>query len=194
MLSERLRTWTQGIRAPIARILIRLGFSPNLLTVLGFLLNLLVMYVMAAGRLQLGGILVVLAGLFDALDGSVARESGQTTAFGAFFDSVVDRFSEGVVFFGLFLWFLRSGADQELALIYVTLLGSLMVSYTRARAEGLGIECKVGLLTRFERLALLAISLLLLQVRPVLWVLALLTNITALQRLLHVWQVTRSEG
>jgi CDP-diacylglycerol--glycerol-3-phosphate 3-phosphatidyltransferase len=190
MLSERLRNWAEGIRAPIGRTLGRLGASPNALTVLGYLLNVLVMYVLSTGRLQFGGILVALAGLFDALDGAVARATGQTSIFGAFLDSVTDRFSEGTVFLGLFLWYLRNGAGQELALIYIAVFGSVMVSYTRARAEGLGVECKTGLLTRFERVAVLAIGLLIQQVRLALWVIAILANVTALQRVYHVWRVT----
>jgi CDP-diacylglycerol--glycerol-3-phosphate 3-phosphatidyltransferase len=190
MLSERLRNWAEGIRAPIGRALGRLGATPNGLTVLGYLLNVLVMYVLSTGRLQAGGILVALAGLFDALDGAVARATGQTSIFGAFFDSVVDRFSEGTVFLGLFLWYLRNGAGPELPLIYVAVFGSVMVSYTRARAEGLGVECKTGLLTRFERVAVLAIGLLIQQVRLALWLIAILANVTALQRVYHVWRVT----
>ena len=194
MLSERLRNWAEGIRAPIGRLLGRLGVSPNALTVSGYLLNLVVMYVLATGRLQLGGVLVALAGLFDGLDGAVARATGRASAFGAFFDSVTDRFSEGTVFFGLFLWYLHTGAQLELALIYVALLGSIMVSYTRARAEGLGIECKIGLLTRFERVALLAIGLIAQQVRLVLWAIAILANLTAVQRMYHVWRATSAQA
>jgi len=192
MLSEPLRKWTQGIRAPIARVLGRMGISPNSLTVLGYLLNLPVMYVLATGRLQVGGILVVAASLFDALDGAVAREMGQTSTFGAFFDSVLDRFSEATVLLGLFLWYLQQhGARTELVLIYATIVGSLMVSYTRARAEGLGLECKTGLMTRFERVALLSIALIIRQVPLALWVMAVLTNVTALQRVYHVWRLTQ---
>ncbi len=190
MLSERLREWTQGIRAPVGRLLGSLGISPNGLTVLGYLLSLLVAYVLSTGRLQAGGVLVAVAALFDALDGAVAREMGQTSTFGAFFDSVMDRFSEATVLFGLFLWYSRIGARTELALIYVTIVGSLMVSYARARAEGLGVQCKVGLLTRFERVALLVIGLIIQQVPLVLWVMAVLTNFTALQRAYHVWRHT----
>jgi CDP-diacylglycerol--glycerol-3-phosphate 3-phosphatidyltransferase len=190
MLSERLREWTQGIRAPIGRVLGSLGIAPNALTVTGYLLSLLVAYVLATGRLQVGGILVAVAALFDALDGTVARAMGQTSTFGAFFDSVVDRFSEATVLFGLFLWYSQIGAKTELALIYVTIVGSLMVSYTRARAEGLGVQCKVGLLTRFERVVLLVIGLIIQQVSLVLWVMAVLTNFTALQRTYHVWRHT----
>jgi CDP-diacylglycerol--glycerol-3-phosphate 3-phosphatidyltransferase len=191
MLSERLREWTQGLRAPIARVLGRWGVTPNALTVCGYLLNLPVMLALAAGRLQLGGLLVVVAALFDALDGAVARETGQASTFGALFDSVMDRYSEATVLLGLLLWYQQTGARLELVLLYVTLVGSLMVSYTRARAEGLGLSCKVGLLTRFERVVLLAVGLLLRQVPIVLGIMAVLTNLTAAQRVHHVWQQTK---
>jgi CDP-diacylglycerol--glycerol-3-phosphate 3-phosphatidyltransferase len=192
MLSERLRSWGERIRAPLGRALGRLGISPNSLTVVGYVLSLSAMYVLATGQLRLGGVLVAVAAMFDALDGAVARATGTTSTFGAFFDSVIDRYSEATVLFGLLLWYLGSAAQQEVALIYVTLLGSLMVSYARARAEGLGIECKVGWLTRFERVALLSIGLVTQHVRLVLWVMAVLTNITALQRVYHVWRATRA--
>jgi CDP-diacylglycerol--glycerol-3-phosphate 3-phosphatidyltransferase len=190
MLSEPLREWAQGIRAPLGRALGRLGITPNTLTAIGFLLSLLVMCVLSTGRLRAGGILVAIAALFDALDGAVARETGQASRFGAFFDSVMDRFSEATVLFGLFLWYLRNGAGVELALIYVTIVGSLMVSYTRARAEGLGLQCKTGILTRFERVVVLVIALIISQVTPALWLMAVLTVFTALQRVYNVWRAT----
>lgn len=190
MLGEKVRAWTHGIRAFIARLLGRLGVSPNALTVFGYLLHLPVMYTLATGHMSLGGILLAIASLFDSLDGSVAREMGQVTTFGAFLDSVADRFSEGTVLLGLLLWHLQSGSKIEVVLIYAAVFGSLMVSYTRARAEGVGIECKEGLLTRFERVILLVAGLILQQVRIALWVLAMLTNFTALQRVYHVWRKT----
>jgi CDP-diacylglycerol--glycerol-3-phosphate 3-phosphatidyltransferase len=188
MLSEKLREWTYGIRAPVARLLGRLGVTPNTLTILGYLLHLPAMAALATGRLPLGGLLFAIASVFDALDGSVAREMGWTSTFGAFFDSVMDRFSEGTVLFGLLLWYVRAGATLEPLLIYVAMFGSLMVSYSRARAEGVGIQCKTGLFTRFERVILLVIGLLVRQVRLTLWVLAVLTVFTALQRVYHVWK------
>jgi CDP-diacylglycerol--glycerol-3-phosphate 3-phosphatidyltransferase len=190
MLSERLRIWTQGFRATLARFLGRLGFTPNALTICGYLLNLPVMYVLATGHLRIGGVLVALASAFDALDGALARETGQSTTFGAFLDSVLDRYSEATVFFGLLLWYLQQGSRLDSALIYATIVGSLLVSYTRARAEGLGLECKTGWFTRFERIALLCIALVLGQVRAALWVMAILTNFTAMQRTYHVWRLT----
>lgn len=190
MLSDKFRNWTYGLRAPIARLLGRLGISPNALTFLGYLLNLPVMYALATGQMRLGGILLAIASVFDSLDGSVAREMGCSTTFGAFLDSVADRFSEGTVLLGLLLWYLQSGARVESILIYAAIFGSLMVSYTRARAEGVGIECKEGLLTRFERVSLLVAGLILQQARLALWALAILTNVTALQRVYHVWRKT----
>lgn len=190
MLSERVRAWTQGIRSAVARVLGGWGVSPNTLTLLGYGLHLPAMAMLATGRLRLGGVLFIGASAFDALDGSVAREMGQATPFGAFFDSVLDRFSEGTVLFGLLLYYLNSGATLEPALIYVGMLGSLLVSYTRARAEGIGIACKEGLFTRFERVILLAAGLILGFIRPVLWLLAILTLFTALQRIAYVWRKT----
>ena len=193
MLSDWVRNWTHGIRASAARMLGRLGVSPNALTVFGCLLNLPVMCVLATGHMQLGGILVAVASLFDSLDGALAREMGQGSVFGAFLDSVADRFSEGTVFLGLFLWYLRNGGQLELVLIYAAIFGSLMVSYARARAQGVGVECKEGLFTRFERVILLAIGLMVQQVRLALWAMAILTNVTAIQRIYHVWRVTGRE-
>lgn len=188
MLSDRLRDWTQGFRGAIARVLGGWGVSPNTLTLLGYVLHLPVMVMLATGHLRLGGVLFVVASAFDALDGSVAREMGQASTFGAFLDSVVDRFSEGTVLFGLLLYYLNGGARLEPALIYVAVFGSLLVSYTRARAEGVGIVCKEGLFTRFERVILLAAGLILRLTLPVLWLLAILTVFTALQRVAYVWR------
>ena len=190
MLSEWARNYSKRIRGAAALVFGRLGFSPNGLTVLGLVLNLPVAYVLAVGHLRLGGILMVLASAFDSLDGALARETDQGTVFGAFLDSVADRLSEAIVLLGLFLFYLPRGARQELILIYATLLGSLMVSYTRARAEGVGVECKSGWFTRFERVVLLAVGLVAQQMRIVLWVLAVLTNFTVVQRVLHVWRAT----
>lgn len=172
----------------IARVLGFLGFSPNGLTILGYLVHLPVMYVLATGRLQLGGVLVALAGLVDTLDGALARETGQDSQFGAFLDSVSDRYSEGTVLFGLFLWYLGTGARLELALIFIALLGSVMVSYARARAEALGFECKVGLLTRLERVGVIVVGLVVQRVQLMLWAMAIFTNVTAMQRIYHVWR------
>ena len=192
MLSEKLRAWTLPLRSALGRIIGRWGVSPNTLTLFGYALHLPVMWAVATGRFAIGGVLLALASAFDALDGSVAREMGRVTQFGAFLDSVMDRFSEATVLLGLLLYYVQHGGRIEPVLIYAAVVGSIMVSYTRARAEGLGVECKEGLFTRFERVILLVVGLVIGMVRPVLWVLALLTIFTAIQRVYTVWRKTSS--
>ena len=187
-----LRRQAQIVLVPIAAVLDRLGASPNLLTALGFLLTGVVAWTLARGMLQLGGLLLLLVAPFDALDGALARLTGRQSRFGAFLDSTVDRFSEAVVFFGLLVHYIGQGARGEVLLIYTAIVGSLMVSYARARAEGLGLPCKVGLLTRIERVFVMGVGLLLGYPRLALWVVAVLANFTALQRMAHVWRVSRA--
>ena len=192
-LTDLLRKRFGGILEPIARLISRTGVSPNVVTLTGVVLNLGVAWVLAQGHMRIGGVLVALVALFDALDGTLARLTGKRSRFGAFLDSTMDRFSEAIVYLGLLVFYTQSGARQEIVLIYVAIVGSLMVSYTRARAEGLGLDCKVGLLTRFERAAVLIIALVLDQVSIGLWVLAILANFTTLQRMYHVWRATHGE-
>jgi len=142
--------------------------------------------ILAQGYFLVGGILLAAAAAFDALDGSLARLTNSVTKFGAFLDSTTDRWAEAFVYGGLIWWFMENGLRVELMLTYAAIIGSLMVSYTRARAEGLGIDCKVGLFTRFERIAVLGIGLLFNQMYIALILLALLSNFTAIQRIVHV--------
>jgi len=193
-LTDWARRWSAGILEPLARLIARTGVSPNAVTVTGLALNAGVAWVLAQGHMRVGGLLVALAGLFDALDGTLARLTGQKSRFGAFLDSFVDRLCEAALYLGLLVFYTRRGARQEIVLIYATIVGSLLISYARARAEGLGLECKVGLLTRMERAAILALALLLDRMSIALWVLAVLTNFTALQRAYHVWRATRGES
>lgn len=193
MISERIRKWTIGIITPIARAIAGTGISPNALTIFGFLLYLGIAYILAKGWFFWGGIAIIIASLFDALDGAVARVSNKVSKFGGFLDSNLDRFSEALIYFGLLLWYMHHGTTTTIVLIYAAIIGSLMVSYARARAEGIGVECKEGLLTRFERLAILVIALLLNVVPMALWVLAVLTNVTAFQRMYYVWRATEKK-
>ncbi len=140
----------------------------------------------------MGGLLTALASLFDAIDGALARASGQTSPFGAFLDSTLDRISEAVIYLGLFLYYAQQSRRMEMLLIYATIVGSFMVSYARARAEGLGLQCKVGLLTRAERVCLLIVGLATGIMPWMLWALAVLTNVTVVQRVIHVWRLTRT--
>jgi len=166
-----------------------------MLTLFGFVLNAIVAAILASGHLITGGIALIFAALFDMLDGALAKITNHVTIFGGFLDSVVDRYSEAVVLLGLLLFYYWRPGDTgvtEIILIYVTLVGSVMISYSRARAEALGIHNEVGLLARPERIVILAIGLIfhtwLLDI--VLWILAIGTQITALQRIVHVWLVT----
>jgi CDP-diacylglycerol---glycerol-3-phosphate 3-phosphatidyltransferase len=168
----------------VAKWLVRIGVTPNMLTYIGFGLAVVTAVTLGAGYLRWGGVIMVIAAFFDMLDGTVARETGQTSRFGAFLDSTLDRYSESVVFLGLAYYYSASPEFRmELILVFVTIVGSLMVSYTRARAEALNVECKVGILQRPERIILLAFGLVTLWMLPILWALAILTNFTTLQRI-----------
>jgi len=197
LLSNLLRQRAQALLNAIARALNALGVTPNLLTITGFLAMCAVGVVLALGHFALGGVLIIVAGIFDALDGTLARLTNRATKFGAFLDSTTDRFAEGALYFGILYWYLQRGMVFVAYLIFFTLLGSLMVSYARARAEGIGVECKEGLMTRFERIALLVIGLLLTAlfydapILIVLGILAILTNVTAVQRMWLVYRATR---
>jgi CDP-diacylglycerol--glycerol-3-phosphate 3-phosphatidyltransferase len=191
-LTELLRKRFGGVTEPIARLIARTGVSPNAVTLTGVVLNLGVAWILAQGHMRIGGVLVALVAALDNLDGTVARLTGKGSSFGAFLDSTMDRYSEAIIYLGILAFYIRSGAGREIILVYIAMVGSLMVSYARARAEGLGLECKVGLLTRFERAVVLIAALVLDQVAIGLWLLAVLTNFTVLQRLYHVWKATHA--
>ena len=193
MLSEAARKYSRVFLEPMARFISATGVSPNVITVIGFLLMVGVAVVLAWGHLLLGGILITAVALFDAVDGTLARMMGRTSRFGAFLDSTLDRFSEAVIFLGLFIYLSGQNQKLELLLIYATVVGSLMVSYARARAEGIGVPLKEGLFTRFERVFLLVVGLLFNQLTFVLWVLAIFSNLTAIQRMYLVWRITGGE-
>jgi CDP-diacylglycerol--glycerol-3-phosphate 3-phosphatidyltransferase len=143
----------------------------------------------------LGGVLVLVAGGFDALDGAVARATGQSSRFGGFLDSTIDRYSEAVVFAGLLIYLTETEAGTvPILLTYATIVGSLMISYSRAKAEQIGIKGDVGFAQRLERVIILAFFLLISEPVWGLWILAIATQITALHRVLHVWNVTRQDG
>ncbi len=187
-LTDWMRAQASVITYPIARVFQKLGLRPNTITLVGLGLNFAVGAVIAGGYLRLGGALVLLASAFDALDGALARVSESKTRFGAFLDSTMDRISEGALLFGLLVWLTAHGPASDVYLVYLTLLGSLMVSYTRARAEGVGYACKVGLLTRVERIVILGVGLMLAWIRPTLWLMAIFTWVTVVQRILYVYR------
>ena len=194
MLTDRVRQWSRGIINPIARVVSRTGISPNGITVIGFLLMVGVGLVLSQGYLRLAGVLLIVAALFDALDGALARLQDRVTPFGAFFDSTMDRYAEAAVFLGVLIYFLRESASTEVILTYIAIIGSLMVSYTRARGEGLGVSIRGGLLSRLERMVILVLFLLLNQLAIALWILAPLTNLTALQRIWLTWRAMQEDA
>ncbi|MDH7485004.1 MAG: CDP-alcohol phosphatidyltransferase family protein [Anaerolineae bacterium] len=193
MITKLVRRYTTWILEPIARFFIRLGLSPNDVTILGLLLISGVAALLALGYLRLAGVLMLIGAGADGVDGTMARMLGRSSRFGAFLDSTLDRYSEAVTLFGLFVYFLRQGNQEALILLYVAIVGSLMVSYTRARAEGVGLECQEGFLTRVERVIVLMIALIVGQVRIGLWLLAILSQLTALQRIYVVWKASKAQ-
>jgi CDP-diacylglycerol--glycerol-3-phosphate 3-phosphatidyltransferase len=193
MLSDLVRKYSQVFLEPLARFISRTGISPNVITVIGFVLTVGVAVVLAQGHLFLGGLLIIAAALFDALDGTLARMMERTSRFGAFLDSTLDRFSEAIIYLGLFIYLIEQDKNLELVLIYATVVGSLMVSYSRARAEGIGVPIKDGLFTRFERVFILVVGLLFNQLTLALWILAIFSNLTAIQRMYLVWRITGGE-
>ncbi len=195
MLTEpfeaRVRAVTQRV---VGYVLGRSGITPNMLTILGLILTLGVTVTLATGHFVWGGVLVLLTSVFDMFDGALARATKRNSTFGAFFDSTIDRYSEALIFLGLLLHYQGvPAAHYELSFVYLAIIGSLMVSYTRARAEALGVECKVGMLARPERIILLSLGLIIGWLHVTLAILALFTNLTALQRIYHVWLQTEGK-
>jgi CDP-diacylglycerol--glycerol-3-phosphate 3-phosphatidyltransferase len=194
-LPEIRRTLAYRITDPIVGILSKSRITPNVLTLINLALNMVAAYVIAAGHFVLGGVLILVSGLFDLLDGALARFTSQTTKFGAALDSTVDRISEAATLCGLLIWYApQEGATLEIVLILAVLVGSFLVSYIRARAEGLGWQCQVGLFTRAERVIVLAIGLLVNQVFIALCILAVFIFITVAQRLIYLRKRAKSEG
>jgi CDP-diacylglycerol--glycerol-3-phosphate 3-phosphatidyltransferase len=199
-------TWTNAFgRAcgtlldPIVRRMARFNISPNVLTFMGLVINvvaaILFGYANADNQARLfryAGLVVFGAGFFDMVDGRVARATNQVTRFGAFFDSVLDRYSDAALFFGLLVYYARGNRFFYVVLAALVMISCIMVSYTRARAESLIGTCKVGFMERPERLVLLIIGAMFNRMAPVLWVIAVLSTITVVHRMYYTWQQTQS--
>src|SRR5213596_120290 len=165
-----------------------LRINPNVLTLIGLLINIFAMILFAKGIFLWAGLVILFAGIFDIMDGEVARRTGRVTKFGAFFDSVIDRYSDLVLFVGLAVWYAKLDRLFYLSLVGLSLIGSIMTSYTRARAESLIQACKVGFLERPERIVLLIIGSLWDRMAAALWVMAILSNWTVSQRIWYTWR------
>jgi phosphatidylglycerophosphate synthase len=192
MISEQVGGWVREKMLVVGGSLSRLGLTPNMLTLIGFILNVVVAAIIATGHITLGGALLLVSSGFDVLDGAVARSTGKMSKFGGFFDSTVDRYSEIVVYFGL-LWYMLDTDDWKngsmLTLLAAT--GALMISYARARAEAAGWKASVGLFARPERVVILSIALMIGHPIWALWILAIGTHVTAIWRMAHVWNQSR---
>ena len=173
---------------PVISTLHRLGVTPNQVTVVGTLLNAGVAALIVTDHLIWAGILVLIAGIFDMLDGTLARVSQQVTPFGAFLDSTLDRVSEGIVLAAIAYHLALDGSAVDAALVVLALLGSILVSYTRARAETLGVECKVGIMSRPERIILVAIGLFFNVLPYAIYIMLALTTFTVIQRVVHTYR------
>ena len=198
MQSNKKWTYTRAIGlvcgAIIDRIVRWLALSrihPNVLTFLGLLINIYGAWLFAAGSFKWAGLVVIGAGLFDMVDGRVARATSQVTRFGGFFDSVIDRYSDLALFMGLLVYYASINRFFYIVLTAIVMTGSVMVSYTRARAENAIPKCKVGFLERPERVVLIIIGALFNRMAPVLWVIAVIANITVIHRMLFTWRQTQ---
>ena len=178
-----------AVLAPIVRGLTAARVTPAMLTTAGFLGNVLAAWLAARGDLLPAGVAVLFFSALDMLDGALARATGRASRFGALYDSTLDRLSEAAVLGGLLWYALQSGSDEQAMLAFVATVGSLMVSYVRARSEGLGLALRDGLFTRSERVVLVGVALMLGLTRAALWALAILTVLTAFQRL---WIASRA--
>lgn len=179
--------------APMARALLALGIAPNQVSVAGVALNLVAAALVVSNQLALAGVVFLAAGAMDYLDGTLARLAKMASASGAFLDSTLDRISEGVLFAAIAYHLAVAGQAVDSGLAVLALLGSALVSYTRARAESLGLECKVGFATRGERVVLIALGLLSGLVAPAIYLLVVLTAITVAQRIDHALRQFRAQ-
>ena len=187
------------IEQPVAAALAKIGVPPNAVTLAGLVGAAVSAYLISQGIMWAGGLVMLFAGVLDLFDGALARATAQDSPFGALLDSVIDRISEIIVLLGLLIYYARDGSVEGSVLVYLAVAGSVMVSYLRARSEGLGIECKVGVMTRPERVAALGFGLIIGHWLPivipiVLAIIALLTFFTTAQRLFHTWRsLTRAD-
>jgi len=176
----------------IIRLIVRgLALSrihPNVLTFLGLVINMIAAYMLAVGQFRWGAAVIIGAGLFDMVDGRVARETNRVTRFGGFFDSVLDRYSDCALLVGLLVWYGSINRPFYVVLTAIAMAASVMISYTRARAENSIPMCKVGFMERPERVVLVIIGALTDHMAPVLWVIAVLGNLTVVHRMIFTWQ------
>ena len=198
MLPNKPRTVTRVIGDACGAIIDRIvrwlalaRISPNVLTFLGLVINIGAAYLFAMGHFRWAAAVVIGAGLFDMVDGRVARATDRVTRFGGFFDSVLDRYSDLGLFIGLLVYYASINRFGYIVLTAVVMTGSVMISYVRARAENSIPKCKVGFLERPERVVLIIIGGLFNRIAAVLWVIAVLSNLTVIHRMIYTWRETQ---
>jgi len=187
MLSDAIGRGGKFILNQIVSVLSRLHINPNFLTFIGVIISFWAAFEFGYGDFFSGGLVIILAGLFDMLDGEVARVTRSVTEFGAFYDSVIDRYSDVIILQGLMVYYAREQMLGYVVLVGVVVMGAVLTSYTRARAESLISTCKVGFMERPERIVLLIIGALAGRMEAVLWVLAVLGNWTVFDRIYYTW-------
>lgn len=185
-LTDLMRVRFKGVIDPIAAFFNRLGIYPNTMTMIGLVGNMIGAILLAQGYFTIGGIIILLMGPVDALDGAMARLRGMAGQFGAFVDSVTDRYSELAIMGGLLYFYVRQADQLASILVFAAAAGSVLVSYVRSRGQSLGWDTKVGILTRMERYLVLCPALILNFPVIGLWIIAIFANITALQRIYDV--------
>jgi len=198
MFTTRFEAWVRRHAESLMAALGRLPVTPNQITVLGTALTFVAAVLTAGGQLRWGGVVLAFAGTFDILDGALARSTKRSYPYGAFLDSTLDRYSEGALYIGLVAYFVSAGGPLERWLVLATvtaLAGSFLVSYVRARAQSLGFTCETGLFARPERVVVTVIGLIFggVVLAAVVFLLAILTNLTALQRIREVWLQGRAQ-
>ena len=191
MVTRQIGETLKRVLDAIVRAFAASGINPNILTFIGFSINLLAAYLFAYGWFRWAGATIFVAGIFDMADGRVARITHRVTPFGGFFDSVMDRYSDACLLIGLLIYYGRINRYFYVSLVAVAMIGSVMVSYTRARAETLIPSCKVGFLERPERVVLIIIGALFDRMAPVLWLIAVLSNVTVIHRIFYTRQEAR---
>ena len=199
LIPSWLENWYRGFINPLQQWAITNKIDPNNLTLISLAITAMSAVFLYYGHLRMGGVLILLGGTFDILDGTVARATNRISKFGAFWDSVLDRYSEFLIFFGLLFYFFHRGVfshQTTIMAICLALTGSMMVSYIRARAEGLGLECKLGIMQRPERIVLLGFGAIFHEaiLSFFIIIIAVLSNWTAVQRIYHVWTVTHRDA
>lgn len=191
--TDQMRVRFKGFLDPIGAFLNRIGLMPNTMTILGLIGNSIGAILLSQGQMIYGGLIILAMGPVDALDGTMARLRGEPSEFGAFVDSVTDRYSELVIFGGLIIFYVQQGNWLAVLATYMAASGSVLVSYVRARASSLGYETKIGILTRMERYLVLAPTLVFNIPLVGIWIIAVLANITALQRIWDIRRQTRGK-